>query len=35
MRSPGFLIARSMFVLYLVLVLGGVTLFIVLGLLHR
>lgn len=35
MHHPGFLIARAMFTLYLVLVLGGVTLFIVLGLLHR
>lgn len=35
MHYPGFLIARGMFILYLVLVLGGVALSIVLGLLHR
>ena len=35
MRASGFLIARGMFVLYLVLVVGGVALFIALGLLHR
>jgi hypothetical protein len=35
MRSPGFVITRGVFTLYLVLILSGVTLFIVLGLLHR
>jgi hypothetical protein len=34
-RSPGFLITRGMFTGYLALILGGLALFIVLGLLHR
>jgi hypothetical protein len=34
-RSPGFLITRGMFSLYLGLIVAGVVLFIVLGLRHR